>query len=137
MSSSSAAAVAAAAPAASVRPLQLLSLNNDCLLAILRRLPLEDLSAAAATCVRLHDLGRYTFEVNRLAAQLTVANGGPKKRRHHQKILDRYFRQFGDLLQEVRFAYAWTGNRRAVCSMAAENDTVFECISRDCRETLQ
>lgn len=47
--------------------INLLGLNDDCLIAILRLLPVHDLDSIASTCIRLKAIARAAFKLRPMA----------------------------------------------------------------------
>lgn len=79
----------------------LLSVNDDCLIAICRHLTLIELTAVAATCTRLQFAARRVFVLDAANKHfdITLTTSEYAKKKH---TIKQYLRSFGPLLDSIR-----------------------------------
>lgn len=105
----------------------LMALNDNCIVAVLRQMSLNDLCSAAHTCDRLRELAREAFVMDRANQRYHIQTDSKQS---PNPIYAEHLATFGDLLEEVELVYS--PKRHLV-----DNRMLFGHIIQYCGDTLK
>lgn len=114
----------------------LLYLPEDCLIAIIRKMPVHNLLAIATTCKRLRTIAHIVFKstpANRiLDIRQRINNGNPLS--VHK--LEQYLQQFGHYITEIQLDLS-DGNDKKYQALMPYRQPIMQQIIRHCSGTLR
>lgn len=113
----------------------IIDLNDDCLLDILGQLSTNDLNSTASTCPDLLVIARMIFQKNPAHTELVIC----KEMIHNWNHLISYLQNFGDLIRKIHFkpefSNLWPPPVKH--AKAEQNATIYNVIRRHCGPTLE
>lgn len=115
--------------------IEFINLNDDCLIAILRYLGVDDLNSIASTCTHLKGLARIVFHLKPANKCFSIRQMIQRHEENAEEEITRYLENFGSMITEITFDICNnTSLWEQFAPIAHFNDPIFEHIMAHCSD---